>query len=257
MAGFDMSETGAGKLQRLWLRGGFPRSFTAKNDAESWDWRSGFVRTFLERDMPQFGVRIPAPVMGRFWAMLAHIHGGEWNASNLASSFGVAHTTVRHYLDFLTATFMVRQLRPWHESLGKRQVKSPKVYFADTGVLHYQLDIRDLESLMKHPKAGPSWEGFAMEQVIARLGAEPRSCYFWATYSRAELDLLVTRGREKHGFEFKLTTAPVMTRSMHIALADLKLDSLTVVHAGKETWPMAPKVRAMALVRLLEDLKPL
>ena len=257
LAGFNLSETGPEKLKKLWFRGGFPRSFTARNDAESWEWRSGFVRTFLDRDMPQFGVRIPAPVMGRFWAMLAHVHGCEWNASDLASSFGVAHTTIRHYLDFLTATFMIRQLRPWHENLKKRQVRTPKIYFADSGMLHYQLDIREPENLLTHPKAGLSWEGFALGEIVARLGAEPHACWFWATHNRAELDLLVTRGQKRFGYEFKLTRAPVMTKSMHVSMADLKLDSLDVIHAGDKTWPMAPRVRAVALSRLLQDIRPL
>jgi len=257
LGGFDLEETGKGKLSRLWLRGSFPRAYLAGDEERSVEWRDLFVRTFLEQDIPQFGLGVPAPTMRRFWTMLAHLHGGTWNASAIASSMGVSHPTIRRYLDFLTATFMVRQLPPWHESLGKRQVKAPKVYLADPGILHILHGIRSLERLESHPVCGPSWEGFGIAQVIARLRAGDRECYFWATHNRAELDLLVVRDGRRFGFEFKRTDSPGMTRSMHIALEDLKLESLDVIHAGRDSWPMAPKVRAVALSRLLEDVKPL
>jgi predicted AAA+ superfamily ATPase len=257
LGGFDLEETGVAKLSKLWLRGGFPRAFLAPDDEASFEWRDVFVRTFLERDIPQFGLGVPASTMARFWTMLAHLHGGPWNASGIGSSMGVSHPTVRRYLDFLTATFMVRQLRPWHENLGKRQVKAPKVYLADSGILHFLHGIHSLDRLESHPVCGPSWEGFGIARVISRLGASDRECYFWGTHNRAELDLLVVRDGRRFGFEFKRTDAPDMTKSMHIALEDLKLDSLDVIHAGKDTWPMAPKVRAVALSRLLQDLKPL
>lgn len=255
--GFALEETGAHRLNALWLRGGFPRSFLARSEEASREWRQDFVRTFLERDVPQFGIRVASSTLGRFWAMLAHAHGQIWSSADFASSFGVAHTTVRHYLDLLVSTFVVQQLLPWHENLRKRQVKAPKVYVGDSGLLHTLLDIRSLRDLERHPKLGASWEGFAIAQVTMRLRARPRECYFWATHAGAELDLLVVRGSTRLGFEIKRTDAPVLTPSMRIALHDLKLDRLDVIHAGRHTFPMAKKVRAVALERIIEDLEPL
>lgn len=257
LPGFDLGEVGVRRLRSLWLRGGFPRSFLARTDAASLVWRQGFAQTFFARDLPGLGLGIPAPTMERFWAMLAHWHGQTWNSSEFARSFGVADTTVRRYLDLLTATFLVRQLRPWHENLAKRQVKSPKVYLADSGLLHAVLGLREFRDLQRHPKVGASWEGFLLQQVAARLGAKPDECYFWSTYSGAELDLLVVRGRQRLGFEFKYSETPQVTSSMRTALSDLKLDELVVVHGGSRSWPMADGIRAVAAGQLLQQVAPL
>ena len=189
--------------------------------------------------------------------MLAHWHGQIWNASEFARSFGVADTTIRRYLELLAGTFMIRVLPPFHENLAKRQVKSPKVYLSDAGVLHTLLGIRTIDQLLNHPRLGASWEGFALDQVILRLGAEPEECHFWRTHTGAELDLLVVRGRKRWGFEFKRTEGPRVTPSMRSALSDLGLDRLDVVHAGEHTFPLGNRIRAVALRRLLVDLKPL
>ncbi len=256
LGGFSLEEVGIDAWCKLWLRGGFPRSFLTRSEAESLRWRKALIRTFLERDIPALGLRLPANTLRRFWMMLAHYHGQVWNASEFARSFGVAHTTVQRYLDLLTATFMVRQLPAWHENIGKRQVKAPKVYFRDSGLLHALLDLGG-GTIESHPKVGASWEGFALDAVVARLGALPEECYFWAAHSGAELDLLVVHGNVRLGFEFKRTTAPAPTRSMHVALEDLRLSRVDIVHAGSRSFPMHRKIRAIALGSLLEDLQPL
>jgi predicted AAA+ superfamily ATPase len=257
LSGFTLDEVGIEKLDRLWQRGGFPRSYTANSNAKSYAWRENFVRTFLERDLPQLGFRFSAGTLERFWAMLAHYHGQVWNASEFARAFGVSHHVTRRYLDALQATFMVRILQPWFENIGKRQVKSPKVYIRDSGLLHCLLELRSLRDLERHPKVGASWEGFMLEAVMHQLGVEGRRCYFWRTHTGAELDLLVTHGRKRYGFEIKRTTAPRVTPSMRSALDDLALVRLDVIHAGTETFPLAKKIRAVAATRLLADLKPL
>jgi hypothetical protein len=257
LGGFDLEEVGVRRLAQLWLRGGLPRAFLAKSDDASQTWRRSFQQAFFARDLPGLGVTIPAVTIERFWSMLAHWHGQIWNSSEFARSFGVADSTVRRYLDLLTATFLVRQLRPWHANLGKRQVKSPKVYLADSGLLHTALGVRGAEDLQRHPKVGASWEGFLLDAVVARLGARTDECYFWGTYAGAELDLLVVRGQRRLGFEFKHTEAPQLTPSMHIALADLRLDELVVVHGGSRSWPMADRIRAVAARELLRAIEPL
>jgi hypothetical protein len=257
LGGFALDEVGQDATERLWRRGGFPPAFLATSDAASAEWRRDFVRTFLERDLPQLGVRVPAITLRRFWTMLAHYHAQVWNGAELARAFGVSAPTVRHYLDTLTAALVLRQLPPWFENLGKRQVKAPKVYIADSGLLHTLLNVQTQADLEGHPKVGASWEGFALGEVIARLGAQPEECFFWATHAGAELDLLVVRGNRRWGFEFKRTVAPRLTRSMHSALANLCLERLEVVHAGDQTFPLADTVRALALGRLLDDLDPL
>lgn len=256
LPGLDLEEVDS-HLERLWLRGGFPRAYTARSTRESLDWRRTFMRTFLERDVPQLGIGIPAATLERFWSMLAHYHGQIWNASEFGRSFGVSHHAVGRYLDTLAATFMLRILRPWAENLGKRQVKSPKVYVRDSGLLHALLDIETGGHLERHPKVGASWEGFMLEAVIQRLGARSDQCYYWATHTGAELDLLVMDGTRRLGFEFKRTTAPHLTPSMRHALADLRLSRLDVLHAGRETFALAPSVRAVAAGRLLADIEPL
>jgi predicted AAA+ superfamily ATPase len=257
LGGFSLEEVGLQQWSKLWHRGGFPRSFLARSEPDSLEWRKAMIRTFLERDIPALGLRLPAVTLRRFWMMLTHYHAQVWNASEFARSFGVAHTTVQRYLDLLSATFMVRQLPAWHENIGKRQVKAPKVYLRDSGLLHALLDLGSGSAIESHPKVGASWEGFALDAVVTRLGALPEECHFWAAHSGAELDLLVVRGNVRLGFEFKRTTAPATMRSMHVALEDLRLSRVDVVHAGSRSFPMHPKIRAIALGRLLDDLKPL
>lgn len=250
-------EVGPTVLDRRWLRGGFPRAFLAGTDAESLTWREEFIRTFLERDLPQLGITISAPTLRRYWGMIAHYHGQVWNGAELGRAFGVAHTTVRRYLDLLTSGYMVRQLLPWHANLGKRQVKAPKIYIADTGLLHALLGLETWDSLESHPAVGASWEGFALEAVIGLLRTRPEECYCWATHTGAELDLLVRRGNASLGFEFKRTDSPALTKSMRIALADLRLDHLYVVHPGLATFPLASAVTALALRQAPSVLRPL
>ncbi len=255
--GLALDEIGELPPEQLWLRGGFPLSYLARTDAESMEWRSAFILTFLERDLPQLGISIRASALHRFWRMLSHYHGQTWNASEFARSFGVSDTTIRHYLDTLSGAMVVRQLQPWHENISKRQVKAPKVYLEDTGLLHSLLNLPTFHDLEGHPKIGASWEGFVIQQIIRRLGANREECFFWATHGGAELDLLVVRGRQRLGFEVKRTCSPRITPSMKNALADLKLQRLDVIHAGDKTFPMGPKIRAVPLKRILKDLEPL
>ncbi len=257
LRGFAVDEVGMENYQRLWFRGGFPRSYLAQSDIESHEWRRGFVRIFLERDLPQLGIMIRSITLHRFWTMLAHYHGQTWKASEFARSFGVSDHTVRNYLDILTSTLVIRQLLPWHENISKRQVKAPKIYIADSGLLHTLLNLQSLSDLEYHPKVGASWEGFVQEQVIRWLGAHPEECYFWATHSGAELDLLIVRGNRRIGIEIKRTSSPTVTPSMHNALSDLKLDQLYVLHAGEHTFPLSKRIKAVAFTNLFKDVEPL
>lgn len=257
LPGFDLAETGIDALEARWLRGGFPRSFLAATDDESYRWRGDFVRSFTERDLPALGLRLAPDAIRRFWTMVAHYHGQTWNGAELARALAVSEGTVRHYLDLLVGTYVVRRLEPWHENVGKRVVKSPKVYVADTGVLHRLLQLRSADDLLAHPKIGASWEWLAVEAVISRLRANRDEVWFWGLHSGAELDLLVVRGRTRLGFEVKRTDAPRVTPSMRSALEALRLDRLDVVHAGSSTWPLADGIRAVSLSRVLEDLTPL
>lgn len=241
-----LDETGADAIDELWLRGGFPRSLLAPDDEASFRWRLDFVRTFVERDLPSLGSQVPSATTDRFWRMLAHAHGQVWNGARFASSFGVADTTVRRYLDLLTSALVVRQLRPWYENVGKRQVRSPKVYVGDSGLLHALLDLPDRVSVERHPALGASWEGFVINQIVASTGARDDQQYFWATHAGAELDLLLVRGGTKSGFEIKRTVAPQITRSMRSAQDTLGLDRLFVVHAGPATFPLGTDVEAIA-----------
>jgi hypothetical protein len=254
--GFALDEVGFEHSDTLWLRGGFPRSFLADGDGDSVAWRRDFIRTFLERDLPQLGIQVPAATLRRFWTMLAHHHAQVWDAAELARALGVAGSTVRRYLDVLTGALVVRVLPPWYENLAKRQVKSPKVYVSDTGILHALLGIGSRDDLDRHPKVGASWEGFVLREVTRQTGAPPEECYFWATHAGAELDLLIIRGRSRLGFEIKRTTSPSTTRSMHSAVEALKLDRLDVIHAGEHTFPLRERIRAVAASRLAQDLKP-
>jgi uncharacterized protein len=246
MAGLDVSEIDVGRHEALWLRGGFPRSLLARTDAESFAWRADFASTFVERDVPLLGVRVPAHALRRFWIMLAHYHGQTLNAADLARAMGTGEKAVRHHLDILTGGFLVRQLPPWFENVGKRLVKAPKLYVRDSGILHYLLGIRARLDLFAHPKLGASFEGFALEQLIGRLAAE-RDAYFYRTHAGAELDLFVTRGRRRFGFELKHADAPTVTKSMRVALADLRLDHLWVVHPGERSYALDSRISALAL----------
>ena len=254
LSGFSMAEVAANQMRRLWLRGGFPRSFTMRGHRDSYRWRVDFVRTFLERDMAQLDIRLPSATLDRFWSMLAHYHAQTWNGTEIGRAFGVSHHATRRYLDALETTFMVRSLQPWSANLKKRQVKSPKVYIRDSGLLHRLLNIATFDDLERHPKVGASWEGFVIENLIALLGLDDRECFFWATHTGAEIDLLAQVGNKLRGFEVKYTSAPRATRSMHTALQDLGLDSVDVIHAGNETFPLAKGIRAVAAQRMLTDI---
>jgi uncharacterized protein len=247
--GFTLAETGAAAADRLWWRGGFPRSFTANSDDNSRAWRREFIRTVVERDLPQLGMNAPAPAIYRFWSMLAHFHGQTWNAADPARSLGVNESTVRRYLDWLTQAYLVRQLQPWFANTAKRQVKAPKIYFRDTGLLHELLGIADPQALARHPRYGASWEGFALDQVL-RI-ARPDQAYFWATHSGAELDLLMFKDGQRVGVEFKRADAPTMTSSMRVALQDLALDALYVVYPGTRRYRLADRVQAVPLQAVL------
>ncbi len=250
----SLAETGPAEMEKLWLRGGFPASFTARNETASVRWRRDFVRTFLELDIRQLGISIPGTTLERFWAMLAHYHAQVWNGSELARAFGVSHHAVRRYLDALESTFMVRSLKPWSANLAKRQVKSPKVYVRDSGLLHRLLDIDTQEHFERHPKVGASWEGFVIENIIRALDADENQCYFWAAHSGGEVDLLIHSGGRLRGFEVKRTSSPAVTRSMRAAFKDLELESLDVIHAGQDSFPLAEGIRAVAAARMLTDL---
>lgn len=245
LAGFDLTELGAAKLDKLWLRGGFPRALLADSDEDSLAWREGFIRTFLNRDIPHLGIAIPPAAMRRFWTMLAHYHGQTWNASELGRSMGLSDKTVRSYLDILTGTFMIRQLQPWHENVGKRQVKAPKIYFRDSGILHALFDLSDLHNLSGHPRVGASWEGFALEQALQVV--RPAQAYYWATHSGAELDLFFIHRGRRYGMEFKYSEAPKIPKSMHTALYTLNIDHLWIVHPGKNSYPVEEKISVWPL----------
>jgi predicted AAA+ superfamily ATPase len=248
IGGFALDEA-AGARDRLWLRGGYPRSYLAAAEADSRAWRDAFIGLFLERDLPQLGINVPPPAMRRFWTMLAHFNGQVWNAAEPARSLGVNESTVRRHLDWLAQTFMVRQLQPWFENLGKRQVKAPKIYFRDTGLLHALLGIADAPALAAHPKSGASWEAFALEQILQI--AAPDEAWFWATHAGAEIDLLMIKDGRRVGIEFKRADAPRLTPSMRIALRDLRLDALYVVYPGERRYPLADAVEAVPLSALL------
>lgn len=252
--GFSIREIGASQTDRLWLRGGFPRAYMATSNQRSMAWREEFLRTFIERDMPQLGFKTPAETLKRFWTMLAHWHGQVWNASEFGRALGFSDHAVRRYLDALTSALVVRQLRPWHANVAKRQIKSPKVYVQDSGLMHALLKIRSHSELTSHPKVGASWEGFMIGEIIQHLGLRGDDAHFWGTHSGAELDLLVTRGTQAVGFEIKRTLAPQLTPSMRAAIEALELRRLFVIHAGEQTFPLSKQVLAVSCRRLTEDI---
>ncbi len=252
IGGFDLTEIGPSRFSSLWHRGGFPRSFLASSDAASRDWRRDYLDDFLHRDLAELGVTIPSATLRRFWNMVAHFHGGVWNAAEFARSLGASENTARHYLDLLSGAWAVRQLTPWFENLGKRQIRHPKIYVQDSGLLHALLGLESHDALRGHPKAGASWEGFVIEQILAIL--RTRDAYFWGTHQGAELDLLVMHHGKRFGFEMKLTDAPAMTKSMQIAHEDLKLERLFVVYPGAKSWVMEGRTEALSILDLPERL---
>ena len=252
VSGFSLSELDYRDQSKLWLRGGFPRAYLSPTDAACSQWHQDFFRTFLEGDIPQLGINVPATTLRRFWIMVAHYHGNILKVSELARSLGSSESTARRYLDILTGTFVVRQLPPWHENLKKRQVKSPKAYVRDSGILHSLLGIPDHAALQSHPKLGASWEGFCVEQILSIT--TDRDAYFWSTHSGAELDLLVFHRGKRLGFEFKYSERPSTTKSMRVAMEDLRLDHLYVVHPGEHSFPLDTDITAGTLTDVLKRL---
>jgi predicted AAA+ superfamily ATPase len=250
IAGLSLPEVGVRRMDRLWQRGGFPLSFVARTDADSISWREGFIRLTVERDLPVLGLGAPAVAVRRFWGMVAHYHGQIWNSAEPARSLGVSESTVRRYLDFLTDAYLVRQLRPWFENLAKRQVKSPKVYVRDSGLLHALFGLRSEADLLAHPKVGASWEGFLLEQVLQL--AQPDEAFFWATHQGAELDLLMFKHGRRVGVEFKRADAPTLTPSMRIALEDLRLDRLILLYPGTKAYSLAASVNVLPAVEVVQ-----
>ena len=234
-------------FDKLWIRGGYPKSYLATDNEISFEWRRQYIRTFLEQDIPSLGIRVAENVLRRFWTMISHYHGNILNYSELAKSLRVSDNTIRHYFDILENTFMVRQLKPWHANISKRQVKSPKIYFRDSGILHFFLNVTDIAQLENHPKLGNSWEGFAVEEIINRYNADKNECYFWATHAGAELDLIIVKNGKFIGFEVKYTDSPKITKSINIALQDLALDEINIVYPGKETYSLGDKINVIHL----------
>lgn len=249
---FTLAETQ--EYLNLWLRGGFPRAYLANSDEESYSWRQEYITTLLERDIPALGFNVPSPQMRRLWMMLTHTHGGVFNASELSKSLGITQHTVRKYLDILSSTFMIRLLHPWFENISKRQVKTPKVYIRDSGLLHGLIGIKSNKDLQTYPRLGASWEGFALEEIIKYHRARPEECYFWATQGGAELDLLIIKDGKRLGFEIKYTDTPKLTKSIHIAFEDLRLDHLYVIHPHATSFPLAENITAQGLMHFARIL---
>jgi predicted AAA+ superfamily ATPase len=243
MRGFSLEEIGWKAQMRHWFRGGFPLSYLAQTEKESEIWRKQFIQTFLERDLVQWGINIPALTLLRFWTMLAHYHGQTWNAAEPARSLGVTEPTVRRYLDILSGVFMIRQLFSWHANLKKRQVKAPKVYLRDTGLLHHLLGIRSEKELLMHPKCGASWEGYVIEETLHTL--RPDEAYYWATHNGAEIDLVMIKDGRMFGVECKRLDAPRLTPSMKIALHDLRLERVLVIYPGTQCYKIADRIEAV------------
>lgn len=250
VGGFGLGETGPEAAETLWLRGGFPRAYLARTQADCQAWRRQFLLALAERDLPQLGMRLAPAAMMRFLTMLAHYHGQVWNAAEPARSLGISETSVRRYLDLLSGSYLVRQLPPWHENIGKRQVKAPKLYWRDSGLLHQLLGIDARDALLAHPKCGASWEGFVMEELIR--GLEPDEAYFWATHTGAELDGLFVKQGRRLGIEIKRADAPRLTPSMRHALSDLSLDLLWVIYPGSQPYALHDKVQVLPLNAALE-----
>ena len=248
IGGFTLAELGAEAANPLWRRGSFPRAYLARSERDSMAWRKQFIQTLLERDFPQWGVRVPAVALLRFWTMVAHYHGQIWNAAEPARALGVSPSTTRRYLDLLSDALVVRQLQPWHANLGKRQIKSPKVYVRDTGLLHQLLGIETERALVSHPKLGASWEGFVIEQVLTTEPCD--EAWFWGTHQGAEIDLLLRRGDRFLGVECKRADAPGITPSIRIALGDLGLEQVAIVYPGARRYSLGESVEAVPLATL-------
>lgn len=255
MNGFSLEEVGVAAQPRHWLRGGFPLSYLAEDHSRSSLWRADFIRTFLERDLGQMGFSTPSSTMLRFWTMAAHYHGQIWSHAAIAGAMNIGEKSVRRYLDVLTDLYMLRQLQPWHANLKKRQVKSPKVYFRDTGLLHYLLGVRTEKELWTHPKCGASWEGYVIEESLRAVA--PEEAFFWATHQGAEIDLILVKDGRMFGVECKRVDAPRLTPSMRIALDDLKLERIAVVYPGATRFPLAEQVEAVPLDALVDGMKGL
>jgi predicted AAA+ superfamily ATPase len=253
IGGFNLGHVGVQRMERLWVRGSFPRSFLAPSEASSYEWREGFIATFLERDIPQLGINIPAKSLRCFWTMLAHYHGQIFNASEIGRSFGVSDHTAQRYLDLLSATFMVRQLRPWYYNTKKRLIKRPKVYFRDTGILHTLLSLEEKRSVLLHPKLGVSWEGFALEEVVRRAQLSEERIFFWGLHTGAELDLVFERKGRVYGVEVKYADAPTLTASLHSVLRELSLEHIWVIYPGKEEYRLHRNVTVVPLGNLEEN----
>jgi predicted AAA+ superfamily ATPase len=250
LTGFRLNEVGIENLRNLWIRGGFPRSYLAQNENQSFTWRNDFIQTFLERDISMYGFNIPPVTLRRFWQMLAHYHGQVWNGAEFARAMGVSEPTVKRYLDILTGTYMIRQLQPWYENLKKRQVKAPKVYIRDSGILHTLLTLEE-DKILTNVKVGASWEGFVIEQLIQVLNT--RDCYFWRTHTGAELDLLVVKSGKKLGFEIKYSDVPKITRSMNSVNEELGLDKLFLIYQGKRKLQLQERIFALPANEILKN----
>lgn len=244
---YPFSLTEVHDIEKLFVRGGFPNAYLANDDEDSTFWLENYIRTYLEKDIPSLGINIPAATIRRFWMMLAHYNGQIFNASEIAVSMGLSDKTIKHYLDILSGTFMVRQLHPWYVNIGKRQVKRPKIYFRDSGIFHHLLDIDTFNTLLRHPKLGISWESFALEQIIRINGYPSGNCYFWSIHEQAELDLLVFHKGQKIGYEFKYKDAPSLTKSMLESITHLELDKLYVIYPGQKTYTLSDKIDVVPL----------
>lgn len=253
IGGLSLRDVGEKSHSMHWFRGGFPLSFLATSDTESIAWRKNFIRTFLERDIPQLGLVTPAQTLFRFWTMLAHYHGQVWNAAEPARSLGLNESTIRRYLVLLEGVFMVRQLPPWHENLKKRQIKSPKIYFRDSGLLHQLIGIRGQKDLLTHPKCGASWEGYVIEELLTAF--RPDEAYFWGTHAGAEIDLLLFKDGRRIGVEIKRADAPRLTPSMRIAMTDLKLERLIVIYPGEQRYALTDKIDVLPLSVVMAEEK--
>jgi predicted AAA+ superfamily ATPase len=245
MQGFTLGEIGSEEQKKLWLRGGFPLSYLASSDGDSMKWRQAFLRSFIERDLRLLGIDLPVMATRRFLTMLAHYHGQTWNASEVGRSLQMAHTTTKRYLDLMSGALLVRQLSPWFENVGKRLVKAPKIYLRDSGMMHALLDLETMDDLQGHPKLGASWEGFALDQILSWCGEQ--HAYYWATHGGAELDLCLMKGNQRIGVEFKYTSSPTTSKSMHVALTDLNLDQLYIVYPGRDVFSLTEKITAVGL----------
>jgi predicted AAA+ superfamily ATPase len=253
LSGFDLAEINISDIKKLWIRGGFPRSFLAKNEATSAQWREGFIRTFLERDIPTLGIQIPAMQLRRFWSMLSHYHGNIFNASELGRSLNLADTTVKKYLDILSGTFVIRQLQPWFYNTKKRLIKRPKIYFRDSGLYHSFLNVNNIEELYGSPKLGASWEGFALEQVILHLGLNEEDVFFWAVHTGAEIDLIYHNQAKLWGIEVKFNESPRTTKSIYSAISELSLEHVWIIYPGNDVYPIDDKITAVGLSKIYDS----